>query len=153
MQTVKTMLHNKEAGILSIAPDATVFAAIKLMSEKNVGALLVIDGEKMVGIITERDYTRKVILEGKSSKEALVKEIMTEKVHTIGPDNTKEECMANMIEKHISHLPVIDKDRIIGMITIGDVVRALTTEQHFTIDDLQSDRNLRNLVFRAFDRI
>ena len=153
MQTVKTMLLNKGAGILSIAPDATVFAAIKLMSEKNVGALLVMEGEKLAGIITERDYTRKVILEGRSSKETLVKDIMTEKVHVIRPDNTKEECMTLMIEKRISHLPVIEKDRIIGMVTIGDVVRAMLTEQHFTIEDLQTDRNLRNLVFRAFDNI
>ena len=153
MQTVKTMLLNKGAGILSIAPEATVFAAIKLMSEKNVGALLVMEGEKLAGIITERDYTRKVILEGRSSKETLVKDIMTENVHVIRPDNTKEECMTLMIEKRISHLPVIEKDRIIGMVTIGDVVRAMLTEQHFTIEDLQTDRNLRNLVFRAFDNI
>jgi len=153
MQTVKTILLNKGAGILTIAPDATVFEAIKLMSEKNVGGLVVIDNEKLVGIITERDYTRKVILEGRSSKETLVKDIMTEKVLTVKPDNTKEECMSIMMEKHVSHLPVIENDRIIGMVTIGDVVRAIMAEQHFTIDDLQSDRNLRNLVFRAFDRI
>jgi len=153
MQTVKTMLLNKGAGILSIAPDATVFAAIKLMSEKNVGALLVMEGEKLAGIITERDYTRKVILEGRSSKETLVKEIMTRNVLSIRPDNTNEECMALMTEKHLRHLPVIDNERVIGMISIRDVVKAIMSEQHFTIEELQSDRNLRNLVFRAFENL
>jgi CBS domain-containing protein len=153
MKTVKTMLLNKNKGILSTTPDATVFTAIQLMSEKNVGALLVIDNEKLAGIITERDYTRKVILEGRSSKETLVKEIMTRNVLSIRPDNTNEECMALMTEKHLRHLPVIDNERVIGMISIRDVVKAIMSEQHFTIEELQSDRNLRNLVFRAFENL
>lgn len=138
MKTVKDMLLTKEAGVLSISPETTVFAAIKLMSDKNVGALPVMDGEKLVGILSERDYARKVILEGRSSKETLAKDIMTEKVLCIRPDNTNEECMAIMTEKFLRHLPVIEKDRVIGMISIGDVVKAIISEQHYTISNLQN---------------
>ena len=137
MKTVRDMLMGKEAGIFSIAPGATVFAAIRLMSDKNVGALPVMDGDKLVGIISERDYARKVILEGRSSKEALAREIMTEKVLFIKPENTNEECMALMTEKHLRHLPVIENGKVIGMISIGDVVKAIISEQHFTISNLQ----------------
>jgi CBS domain-containing protein len=137
MKTVKDMLLGKEAGVLSIAPDSTVFAAIKLMSDKNVGALPVMAGEKLVGIISERDYARKVILEGRSSKDTLAKEIMTKEVIFIRPGNTNEECMALMTEKFLRHLPVIENDRVIGIISIGDVVKAIISEQHFTINNLQ----------------
>ncbi|MEI6207055.1 MAG: N-6 DNA methylase [Desulfuromonadales bacterium] len=137
MKRVKEILQTKKTGIISIVPEATVFAALKLMSDQNVGALLVMEGEKLVGILSERDYARKVILEGKSSKETLVRDIMTEKVLFVKPDSTNEECMALMSEKCLRHLPVIESDRVIGMISIGDVVKAIISEQHFTINNLQ----------------
>ena len=137
MKTVKEILQTKQTGLITIAPDATVFDALKLMAEKNIGALPVMDGEKLLGILTERDYSRKVILEGKSSKETLVKEIMTEKVLIVKPETTNEECMALMSEKFLRHLPVIENDRVIGIISIGDVVKAIISEQHFTINNLQ----------------
>lgn len=138
MKTVRDMLQTKEAGIISIAPDDTVFSAIKLMSEKNVGALPVMDGDKLVGILSERDYARKVILAGKSSKETLAKDIMSEKVMFVRPANTNEECMALMTEKFLRHLPVIENDRVIGIISIGDVVKAIISEQNYTINNLQN---------------
>ena len=137
MKTVKEILQTKQTGLITIAPDATVFAALKLMAEKNIGALPVMDGEKLLGILSERDYARKVILEGKSSKETLVKEIMTEKVLFVKPETTNEECIALMSEKYLRHLPVIESDRVIGIISIGDVVKAIISEQHFTINNLQ----------------
>jgi len=137
MKTVKEILQTKQTGLITIAPDATVFAALKLMAEKNIGALPVMDGEKLLGILSERDYARKVILEGKSSKETLVKEIMTEKVLIVKPETTNEECIALMSEKYLRHLPVIESDRVIGIISIGDVVKAIISEQHFTINNLQ----------------
>ena len=137
MKTVKEILQTKQTGLITIAPDATVFDALKLMAEKNIGALPVMDGEKLLGILSERDYARKVILEGKSSKETLVKEIMTEKVLFVKPETTNEECMALMSEKFLRHLPVFENDRVIGIISIGDVVKAIISEQHFTINNLQ----------------
>ena len=137
MKTVKEMLQGKEGGILSIAPDSTVFEALKLMSDKNVGALPVLIGEKLVGIISERDYARKVILEGRSSKDTLAREIMTKDVIIVKPGNSNEECMALMTENHLRHLPVIENDRVIGIISIGDVVKAIISDQHFTINNLQ----------------
>lgn len=138
MKTVRDMLQTKEAGVISIAPNDTVFSAIKLMSEKNVGALPVMDGDKLVGILSERDYARKVILAGKSSKETLTKDIMSENVVFVRPVNTNEECMALMTEKFLRHLPVIENDRVIGIISIGDVVKAIISEQNFTINNLQN---------------
>jgi len=108
------------------------------MAEKNVGALLVIDEGKLVGILSERDYARKIALKGKSSKDTLVKEIMTEKVVYIRPDESIEECMALMTEKHFRHLPVIDNGTLIGVISIGDVVRTVISEQKFIIAQLEN---------------
>lgn len=138
MKSVKELLRIKKVGsIISIIPDATVYAAIELMAEKNVGALLVIEGDKLVGILSERDYARKVILAGRSSKETLVREVMTQQVLVIQPDTTIEECMALMSEKFMRHLPVIENGRVIGVISIGDVVKAIISEQHFVINNLQ----------------
>jgi len=137
MKTVREILKGKNIDVISISPDATVFAAITLMSEKNVGALPVMEGQKLVGILSERDYARKVILEGKSSKETKVKDIMTLKVLCIPPTASNEECMALMTQKFLRHLPVIENDKVIGMISIGDVVKAIISEQHFTITNLQ----------------
>lgn len=138
MIALRQLLHSKSAGIWSVTSTASVFDALQSMAEKNVGALLVIDDGTLVGIISERDYARKVVLKGKSSKDTFVKEIMTEKVVYVRPDESIEECMALMTEKHIRHLPVIDKGEIIGVISIGDVVRAVISEQKFIIAQLEN---------------
>ncbi|MBI4549255.1 MAG: CBS domain-containing protein [Ignavibacteriae bacterium] len=138
MTTVRQILETKGNQIWSVSPETTVFDAIKLMADKNVGALLVLEAEKLRGVISERDYARKVILKGKSSKETHVKEIMTAEVVIIRPENSIEECMAVMTHKRIRHLPVVDKERLIGMISIGDVVKAIISEQEFTIKQLEN---------------
>jgi CBS domain-containing protein len=137
MTTIRQILAGKP-DVYSIAPEATVYTALTLMAEKNVGALLVVSGSKLVGIFSERDYARKVILHGKHSKEIPVSEIMTSKVVCIDPDKTAGECMALMTEKRFRHLPVLDSDRLVGVISIGDVVRAVVAEQQFTIQQLES---------------
>jgi len=137
MKTVKEMLAAKGAHVVSIAPNETVYDAITLLSEKNIGALPVIDGVKLVGIISERDYARRVILQGKSSKETKVSEIMSANVLVVTPEMSNEACLAIMNEKCLRHLPVVENDLVIGMISIGDVVKVIISEQHFTIDNLQ----------------
>ena len=138
MITLRQLLQSKGGGIWSVTSTSTVFDALRTMAEKNVGALLVIDEERLVGIVSERDYARKVVLKGKSSKDTLVKEIMTEKVVYIRPDESIEECMALMTEKHFRHLPVIDNGTLIGVISIGDVVRTVISEQEFIIAQLEN---------------
>jgi CBS domain-containing protein len=107
------------------------------MAKRNVGALLVIDKDNLIGIFSERDYARKVILEGKSSKDTAVGELMTKDVYYIDPKNTLQESMAVMIARHIRHMPVLDKDRLVGMVTLGDVVKQIIAEQEFTIRELE----------------
>lgn len=138
MITLRQLLQSKGGGIWSVTSTSTVFDALQTMAEKNVGALLVIDEGSLVGIVSERDYARKIALKGKSSKDTLVKEIMTEKVVYIRPDESIEECMALMTEKHFRHLPVIDNGTLIGVISIGDVVRAVISEQKFIIAQLEN---------------
>jgi len=138
MITLRQLLQSKGGGIWSITSISTVFDALRTMAEKNVGALLVIDEGKLVGILSERDYARKIALKGKSSKDTLVKEIMTEKVVYVRPDESIEECMALMTEKHFRHLPVIDNGSLIGVISIGDVVRTVISEQKFIIAQLEN---------------
>ena len=138
MITLRQLLQSKGGGVWSVTSTSTVFDALRTMAEKNVGALLVIDEGRLVGILSERDYARKVALKGKSSKDTLVKEIMTEKVVYVRPDESIEECMALMTEKHFRHLPVIDNGTLIGVISIGDVVRAVISEQKFIIAQLEN---------------
>ena len=138
MTTVRQILETKGREIWSVAPDATVYDAIKLMADKNVGALMVLEGDQLRGIISERDYARKVILKGKSSKETPVKEIMSTDVITIPPERSTDECMALMTLKRIRHLPVIERDKLLGMISIGDVIKAIISEQEFTIKQLEN---------------
>lgn len=138
MKTLRQLLQAKPAGILSIAPDARVIDALKVMAEKNVGALLVMDSGRLIGIITERDYARKVILHGKSSLDTPVREIMTDKVLCVHPDQSVEECMGLMTDKRIRHLPVMDGDKLIGVLSIGDLVKETIAEQQFTIKQLES---------------
>lgn len=139
MKTVKDILKTKSSGnsILTIDPDKTVLNAIKVMAEKNVGALLVMENDKLVGIITERDYARKVILAGKSSNNTLIREIMDQNFLVIKPCTTIEECMALMVENFTRYLPVIDDNRVTGVISMGNVVNSIITEQNFVINDLQ----------------
>jgi len=136
MKTVGELLQAKGHAIWSIAPDATVYEALELMAEKDVGALMVIDAGKLVGIMSERDYARKVILKGRFSKETRVREIMTEMVNYVGADDTIEECMAPMAEMRLRHLPVFEGDRLIGVISIGDVGKAIIAEQKLEIEEL-----------------
>jgi CBS domain-containing protein len=161
MKTVKDVQQTKaEGGIISIAPDATVLAAITLMSEKNIGALPVMDGETLVGILSERDYARKVLLMGRSSNETLVRDIMTDKVITVNLNSTTKECIDLMTEKQLRHLPVVENGHVTGVVSIGDVVKLIISEQTTKInnlqsilDDVQSDKNLRNLLHRELDKI
>jgi len=118
---VKDLLSSKGRSVYSIKPDATVYDALKLMAEKEIGALVVLDGEKMVGILSERDYARKVILSGKSSEETLVREIMSPDVMYVGPDEKVKKCLSIMTKKHFRHLPVLEEDKVIGVLSIGDV--------------------------------
>ena len=136
--TICEILDSKGANVWSIGPDATVFEAIQLMAEKNIGALLVVDHAKLIGILSERDYTRKVALRGKSSKQTAVKEIISGRVITVCPAHTVEDCMRLMTEHRIRHLPVLDGDRILGIISIGDLVNWIITAQTTTIHQLQT---------------
>ena len=137
MKTLNQLLQEKPHGILSIAPDARVFDALKLMADKNVGALLVMDAGRLIGIITERDYARKVILQGKSSLDTPVREIMTDKVLCVHPDQSVEECMSLMTDKRVRHLPVMEGNKLVGVLSIGDLVKEMISEQEFTIRELE----------------
>lgn len=137
MKTVNELLQAKGHDYWSVTPDTSVFDALKMMADKNVGALLVIEAETLVGLLSERDYARKVILKGKSSKKTPVKEIMSENVVYVTPDRTVEECMALMTDKRIRHLPVLEGNRLMGVISIGDVVKAIISDQEFMIEQLE----------------
>lgn len=137
MKNVIELLRVKGHQYWSVTPDTTVFDALKLMAEKNIGVLLVLEGDVLVGLLSERDYARKVILKGKSSKDTPVKEIMSEKVIYVEPEQTVEECMALMTDKRVRHLPVFEGDKLIGIISIGDVVKAIISEQEFIIEQLE----------------
>ena len=137
MKSVQDILDTKGHDICSVHADNSVFDAVKLMAEKSVGSLLVMDGDKLVGIITERDYARKIILEDRSSRQSTVGEIMTRKVLCVAPERTIDECMALMTDKRTRHLPVVDHKRVIGVVSIGDLVKAMISEQKILIDQLQ----------------
>lgn len=138
MKTVQQILEEKSLKLLSVDPDTTVYDALKLMADKEVGALVVlVDGTQLAGIFSERDYARKVILHGKSSRETSVKEIMTAKVVCVGPLNTMDECMALMTDKRVRHLPVLEHKRVIGVISIGDVIKEVIADQQFQIHQLE----------------
>jgi CBS domain-containing protein len=137
MKTVKDLLDDKGYELFSLAPGDTVYAAIEVMAERGVGALLVLKGTRLVGIVSERDYARKVILQGRRSQDTPVSDIMTTKVVCVSRDITVDECMALMTDKRIRHLPVIESDEVIGIISIGDVVRAVIREKQFLIEQLE----------------
>ena len=137
MKLVSDILDSKGHDLWAVKPDDTVFDSLQLMAEKEIGALLVMEGDRLVGIVTERDYARKVILEGKSSKTSSVAEVMTKRVLCVTPERTIDECMALMTDKRARHLPVIDHKRVIGVISSGDLVKATISEQQVLIDQLQ----------------
>ena len=138
MKTVTQLLRTKGQQVLSVAPDIPVFEALEVMADKNVGALLVVEDERLVGVFSERDYARKVILKGKSSKDTPVQEIMSSHVLYVRPEQTIEDCMALMTDKRVRHLPVMEEGRVVGVISIGDVVKAIIAEQEFIIEQLQN---------------
>ena len=137
MKSVKQILQDKGSNVWKVTPEISVFNALELMSEKNIGALLVFDADRLIGIFSERDYARKVILKGKASKSTPVKEIMSTKILHVGPGQSIEECMALMTDKRIRHLPVLAGDELLGIISIGDVVKAIISEQEITIHWLE----------------
>ncbi len=138
MITVRRLLQAKPAYVWSINEHATAYEALQLMADKDIGALLVTGDGRLVGIFSERDYARKVILKGKSSKETTVGELMTRELHCVHPGMTMEDCMALMTAMHIRHLPVIENDRLVGIITIGDVVSSMISDKDITIRDLEN---------------
>ncbi len=138
MATINHILKAKERKIISVTPDSLVYSALELMYEKNISALIVMENEKLAGIFTERDYARKVVLKGKSSKETFIKEIMTVDLIVINADDAIEDAMRIMTEKHIRHLPVTAKNKLVGIISIGDVVKYLIEEQQFIINNMEN---------------
>jgi len=138
MKNVAHILRSKHNGTVhTVAPTAPMFEALKLMADQNVGALVVMDGGTIVGMVSERDYARKIILLGRSSKDTPVSEVMTSPVMYVGPNQTTEECMALMTEKRLRHLPVLDGGKLIGLVSIGDLVKDIISEQSFTIEEMQ----------------
>jgi CBS domain-containing protein len=137
MGKVRNILQAKSKSPIFASPDATVFEALELMFEKNIGALLVMEQGEFIGIFTERDYARKVILKGRASKEILIREAMTDNPTTVSSDNTIEDCMTLMTNHFIRHLPVVDDDKIVGIVSIGDVVKYIIEEQKFIIENME----------------
>jgi CBS domain-containing protein len=137
MKRVKDILHSKGDDVFSITPDTSVYDAIHVLAEKEIGALLVMEGARLVGIFSERDYARQIILKGRASESTQVREIMTSKVLHATPDNDSGECMTMMTDNRIRHLPIIDDDKVVGVVSIGDLVRSIIAEQESTIVDLK----------------
>jgi CBS domain-containing protein len=138
MKTVQQLLESKRHSLISVVPSATVLEALQVMAEKEIGAVVVLEDGHLVGIFSERDYARKVVLQGKASKETPVREIMTEKVVCVRPEQTIEDCMGLMTDKRIRHLPVLEHKKVIGVISIGDVVKEMLSEKEFVIKQLES---------------
>lgn len=134
---ISTLLHHKTSQIWTISPASTVFDAIKLMAEKNIGALLVMSGDLLLGVFTERDYSRKIALQGKSSRETLVGEVMSSQVVTVETDDSVENCMRLMTENRIRHLPVVEQGRVLGIVSIGDLVNWTISAQDATIAQME----------------
>jgi CBS domain-containing protein len=137
MRTVRDILQGKGTEVWSVTPDTTVVDALKLMAEKNIGAVLVLDEDRVVGVLSERDYARKVTLQGRTSKDTAAREIMSGRVVGVEPQQTVEDCMALMTDKRIRHLPVVEGGEVIGVVSIGDIVKAIISEKEFLIDQLE----------------
>ena len=138
MTTVRQLLDRKDRAVFSVGPEAPVLEAIRAMADHHVGALLVMKGEVLAGIVSERDYARKVILRGRSSGDTPVRDIMTSPVLTVSPDASVEQCMQLVTDKRVRHLPVVEAGRVIGMVSIGDLVKAVMAEQQQQIEQLES---------------
>jgi len=134
---ISALLHHKGAALWSIAPEATVFEAIRLMTDKNIGSLLVMAGDKLVGVFTERDYTRKVALQGKRSRETQVREVLSSEIIFVTPQHSVEECMKLMTEKRLRHLPVLESEKVIGIVSIGDLVNWTISAQDAAIAQME----------------
>lgn len=137
MKTVEQILRGKGGELVSVGPDESVFDALALMARREVGAVVVLEGARLVGILSERDYARKIILLGKASKDTPVRDIMTQRVVCVSPTTTIDECMALMTDKRCRHLPVLEGERVIGVVSIGDVVKQTIAEQQFIIEQLE----------------
>jgi CBS domain-containing protein len=137
MHTIRQVLEEKGSEVITIESGASVYGAIEMMAENGIGALMVMEGNRPVGLISERDYARKVILKGRSSRETEIREVMTTHVYCVRPDQTVEECMALMTDKRVRHLPVIEDDRVVGIVSIGDLVKSIITDQQFIIEQLE----------------
>lgn len=139
MRTLKQLIEAKNKNLAFVAPEQSVLRALEVMAKVDVGALLVLDGKNLVGVFSERDYARKVILQGKASRNTAISEVMSDHVVSVTTDQSIEECMAIMTDKHIRHLPVLDKDKnVVGIISIGDVVKEIVNEQKFIINQLEN---------------
>jgi CBS domain-containing protein len=138
MRTVQDVLTLKGRTVWSVRPDDTVLHALGVMAERGIGAVLVLDQDRLVGILTERDYARRVVLLGRSSRDSAIKDVMTAQVVCVAPDRQIDECMALMTDKRVRHLPVLDHKQVVGLISIGDLVKATIADQEFTIAQLQS---------------
>jgi CBS domain-containing protein len=134
---ISSILHHKSSALWQIAPEATVFDAIRLMAEKNIGALPVLVGGRLVGVFTERDYTRKVALMGKTSKETRVREVIAREILTVAPDDSVEDCMRLMTEKRVRHLPVVEGLHLVGIVSIGDLVNWIISAQNAAIEQME----------------
>ncbi|MEG3191353.1 CBS domain-containing protein [Lysobacter sp. D1-1-M9] len=137
MRTVRQLLEAKASEVFAIGPDAPVVDAIRLMAEKCIGAVLVIEGDRLVGILSERDYARKIVLQGRSSADTPVRAIMTDEVITVGVDDNAEHCMQLVTDRRIRHLPVVNSGRVLGVVSIGDLVKAVIEDQQLELDQLQ----------------
>jgi CBS domain-containing protein len=137
MGKVRQILQEKGSAVFAVQPSITIYQALEIMADKNVGGLLVTENDKLIGIFTERDYARKLILKGKSSRDTSIKELMTPDPFTVTPETGIEECMKLMSDKHIRHLPVVENESVVGVISIGDVVRFIIDEQRYIIEHLE----------------
>ena len=138
MKTVDQLLETKGRVVVSVSPEAKVIDALRVMAEREIGAVLVVDNDRLVGVMSERDYARKVILKGKSSQDTYVREIMTDRVVYVRPQQTVPECMALMTNKRVRHLPVLEGDRLVGVLSLGDLVKETISEQQFIIQQLEN---------------
>lgn len=138
MITVRQILDRKGRDVWTVSPGAKVFDALKLMADKGIGAVVAVEGERVAGILSERDYARKIALLDRESRDTTVEEIMTSQIYVVHPETTADECMALMTDKHIRHLPVMEGERLAGVVSIGDIVKAIISEQTFTIANLEN---------------
>lgn len=138
MKNCRELLDEKGHDVWSVKPDDTVFTTLQLMADKGIGAVLVFDGERLVGMFSERDYARQVVLKGKTSRDTPVRDVMTTRVTYVRPEQTVEDCMALMTDKRVRHLPVIESGKVIGVLSIGDIVKAVISEKQFIIEQLEN---------------